>query len=78
MDRENELLLEVVKYLVEVGAIKQDSRGGGDATKDEATPAVAAEGSLIEEVGDAEDEKVHDVDDNAEALPSENEAEVGK
>ena len=65
MDRENELLLEVIKYLVEMGAINQGGGGGWDGRKDGETTAVAAEGSLTAEVDDEEDEEVQDVDDNA-------------
>jgi len=76
MDCENELLLEVIKYMVEIGAIQQDGGGDRDGKNDEETMAVAAEEPLTEGVDDVEDEEIEDIGDNGEALPSELEVEI--
>jgi len=76
MDCENELLLEVIKYMVEIGAIQQDGGGDRDGKNDEETMAAAAEEPLTEGVDDVEDEEIEDIGDNGEALPSELEVEI--
>jgi hypothetical protein len=53
MERENEVMLQVIKYLVETGALKDEVPSQEEVNEGVDEP----EGSLVEEIEDQQDEQ---------------------